>query len=164
MDSSYILNGLDLKRYNSFSDDVIGSLKVYARTIHGVDDDVKLTSRLFIPGRKLRGFKSGRMGPKDGADWVGGNYATAVGFEAQLPNLLPEATKTDIGVFIDTANLWGVDYASGIDDASKLRSSVGISANVYTAVGPLNFTLAQAISKQSTDETEFFNFRLGTSF
>ena len=104
------------------------------------------------------------MGPKDGADWVGGNYATAIGFEAQLPNLLPEATRTDIGLFIDTANLWGVDYSSGIDDASKLRSSVGISANVYTTVGPLNFTLAQAISKQSTDETEFFNFRLGTSF
>ena len=164
MDSSYILNGLDVKRYNSFSDDVIGSLKVYARSIHGVDDDVKLTSRLFIPGRKLRGFKAGRMGPKDGTDWVGGNYATAIGFEAQLPNLLPEATKTDIGLFIDTANLWGVDYASGIDDSSTLRSSVGISANVYTTVGPLNFTLAQAISKQSTDETEFFNFRLGTSF
>ena len=164
MDSSYILNGLDVKRYNSFSDDVIGSLKVYARSIHGVDDDVKLTSRLFIPGRKLRGFKAGRMGPKDGTDWVGGNYATAIGFEAQLPNLLPEATKTDIGLFIDTANLWGVDYASGIDDSSTLRSSVGVSANVYTTVGPLNFTLAQAISKQSTDETEFFNFRLGTSF
>ncbi len=164
MDSSYILNGLDVKRYNNFSDNVIGSLKVYARSIHGVDDDVKLTSRLFIPGRKLRGFKTGRMGPKDGVDWVGGNYATAIGYETQLPNLLPEATRTDIGLFIDTANLWGVDYSSGIDDASKLRSSVGISANVYTAVGPLNFTLAQAISKQSTDETEFFNFRLGTSF
>jgi len=39
-----------------------------------------------------------------------------------------------------------------------------MSANVFTTLGPLNFTIAQAISKKSTDETEFFNFRLGTSF
>ena len=72
--------------------------------------------------------------------------------------------NTDVKWFFDAANLWGVDYSDGIDDSSKIRSSVGINANVYTTVGPLNFTLAQAISKQSTDETEFFNFRLGTSF
>ena len=31
-------------------------------------------------------------------------------------------------------------------------------------VGPLTFTFAQDLSKATNDETEAFNFRLGTSF
>ena len=117
-----------------------------------------------MPQKRLRGFTRGKVGPKDGGDWVGGNYATAFNVEAQLPNLLPESYKTDFSVFFDTANLWSVDYSSTIDDSNKIRSSVGVGANVFTPVGPLSFTLAQGISQASTDETETFNFRLGTSF
>ena len=35
---------------------------------------------------------------------------------------------------------------------------------MFTTIGPLSFTVAQDLSKASTDETETFNFRLGTSF
>ena len=165
MDSSSLLNGFDFSAYHAFTEDIIGATKFYARSIHGVDnDDVRLSSRLFMPQKRLRGFNTRRVGPKDGEDWVGGNYTTAIGFEAQLPNLLPESTRTDVSVFVDGGNIWGVDYSDSIDDASKFRSSIGISANVFTTVGPLSFTLAQAITKGSNDETESFNFRLGTSF
>ena len=81
-----------------------------------------------------------------------------------LPNLLPEAYKTDFSVFIDTGNIWGVDYNDSVDDSNKLRSSIGASANIFTTIGPLSFTVAQALSKSSNDTTESFNFRLGTSF
>ena len=37
--------------------------------------DVKLSERLYLPSSKLRGFESGKIGPKDGEDHVGGNYA-----------------------------------------------------------------------------------------
>ena len=37
----------------TFSEDVIGSLKFYARSIHGIDDDVRLTNRLFLPGENF---------------------------------------------------------------------------------------------------------------
>ena len=123
-----------------------------------------MTSWLDIPSKKIRGFEARRIGPKDGNDYIGGNYATAVTLEGQLPNLLPEDTRTDISVFMDSANLWSVDYNDTIDDSNKIRSSVGISANVYTTIGPLSFTVAQALSKASSDKTETFNFRLGTSF
>ena len=46
----------------------------------------------------------------------------------------------------------------------KIRSSIGIAANVFTTIGPLSFTLAQDLSKDSGDVSETFNFRLGTSF
>ena len=81
-----------------------------------------------------------------------------------LPNLLPETTRTDVSLFLDSGNVWSVDYSDSIEDTNKIRSSVGISANMFTTIGPLTFTIAQDISKASTDETESFNFRLGTSF
>ena len=163
-DSSAILNGLDISAYHDFSEDVIGSLKFHARAINGIDEDVRLTKRLFIPRSKLRGFNTYRVGPKDGDDWIGGNYTTALGAEAQLPNLLPESYNTDISLFLDTGNVWAVDYSDSIDESSTIRSSVGVAANVYTTIGPLSFILAQSLSKSSVDETERFNFRLGTSF
>jgi len=165
MDSSALLNGFDVSAYHSFSEDVIGAAKFYARSIHGLnDEDVRVTSRLYIPQRRLRGFKTSRVGPKDGDDWIGGNYITALGFEAQMPNLLPESSRTDISLFLDTGNVWSVDYSDSIDDTNKIRSSVGIAANVFTVVGPLSFILAQDLTKSNTDETESFNFRIGTSF
>ena len=166
LDRSSFLNGVDFSSYHSFSDEnIVGSMKLWGRSIHGInDEDVRLTNRLFLPSKKLRGFQFRKVGPKDGNDYVGGNYATALNFEAALPNLLPESTKTDISVFLDTANLWHVDYSDTLEDASKIRSSLGIAANVYSTIGPLSFTVAQNITKQSTDLTETFNFRLGTSF
>ena len=163
-DSSSIMNGLNISAYQDFSENVIGSVKFYAKSIHGIDDDVRLTNRLFLPSKRLRGFVRGRVGPKDGDDWIGGNYTTAVNTEAQLPNVLPESYRTDFIVFMDAGNVWHVDYSDSVDDANKIRSSVGISANVWTPVGPLSWTFAQDISKASTDSTETFNFRLGTSF
>ena len=163
-DSSAILNGLDISAYHDFSEDVIGSLKFHARAINGIDKDVRLTKRLYIPRSRLRGFNTYRVGPKDGEDWIGGNYTTALGAEAQLPNLLPESYRTDISLFLDTGNVWAVDYSDSIDETNTIRSSVGIAANMYTPIGPLSFIIAQSLSKSNQDQTERFNFRLGTSF
>ena len=163
-DSSAILNGLDISAYHDFSEDVIGSLKFHARAINGIDKDVRLTKRLYIPRSRLRGFNTYRVGPKDGEDWIGGNYTTALGAEAQLPNLLPESYRTDISLFLDTGNVWAVDYSDSVDETNTIRSSVGIGANMYTTIGPLSFIIAQSLSKSSQDKTERFNFRLGTSF
>ena len=101
---------------------------------------------------------------KDGNDWIGGNYSTALGYEVHLPNLLPESLRTDVSAFLDAANVWAIDYSDTLYESNKIRSSIGLAANVYTIVGPLSFTLAKAISSDTNDETESFNFRIGTSF
>ena len=163
-DSSSIINTFNANTWHEISENVIGSLKFQAKTVHGVDNNVRLTNRLFVSGRKLRGFVRGKVGPKDGADWIGGNYVTGLSVEAQLPNLLPEAYKTDFSLYLDTANIWGVDYSDSIDDSNKIRSSVGVAANVFTAIGPLSWTLSQSLTKASSDVTETFNFSIGTSF
>ena len=162
-DSSSLLTGFDLTSYHDFSDDLVGAFKFHSRAINGIDGDVRLTERLYLPRSRLRGFNTYKVGPKDGDDYIGGNYTTAIGFEAQMPNLLPESYRTDFSFFLDTANIWGVDYTA-IDETNTIRSSVGLSANIFTTIGPLSFTMAQDLSKASNDETETFNFRLGTSF
>ena len=67
-------------------------------------------------------------------------------------------------MFIDSANVWSVDYSDTLEDSDKIRSAFGVSANVFTTIGPLTFTIAQDITGAASDETESFNFRLGTSF
>ena len=85
-------------------------------------------------------------------------------FEANLPNFLPEDTNTDISLFLDFGNVWGVDYDSSIDDSNKIRSSTGVMASWMSPIGPMTFTLAQNLSKADSDVTESFNFNLGTTF
>ena len=163
-DSSSIINTYSATAWNEISENAITSLKFQAKSVHGVDGNVRLTNRLFVSERQLRGFVRGKVGPKDGTDWVGGNYVMGLSAEVQLPNLLPESYKTDFSLFLDSANIWGVDYSDSIDDSNKIRSSIGVAANVFTPIGPLSWTLSQSITKASTDSTESFNFNLGTSF
>ena len=126
-------------------------------------DDVKLSERLYIPGRKLRGFESGKIGPKDGSDYIGGNYVSSINATTTLPKVLENAQNVDIVVFADAANIWGVDYDSSLDK-SGIRSSVGVGLDWLTPVGPLTFSFAQPITKESTDIEETFRFNIGTSF
>jgi len=164
-DSPYLKNTYTLSQYKAFSPNTIGKFKFFTSAINGLDDkDVRLSKRIKMPQSRLRGFESGKVGPKDGKDFVGGNYAWASNFELSLPNLLPESTKTDIGLFLDFGNLWNVDYDSSIKDSNKVRSSTGVNASWTSPIGPMTFILSQNISKASTDITEGFNFKLGTTF
>ena len=95
-------------------------------------------------------------------DYVGGNYATSVNLEANLPP--PESTKTEVGLFLDFANLWGVDYDDTMNESNKIRSTAGVNTSWLSPIGPMSVILSQNISKASTDVTESFNFRLGTTF
>ncbi len=164
-DAGYITNRITASKYNSLTNNVVSAVKFYFANVSGLSDqDVRLSKRTTLSSRRLRGFEKNKVGPVDGDDHIGGNYAAALNFEANLPNLLPEATNTDINFFLDFGNVWGVDYDSSIDESNKIRSSTGIIANWNSPVGPMAFTFSKNISKASTDKTESFNFSLGTTF
>ena len=127
-------------------------------------DDVRLSKRKGLSSKRIRGFERNKIGPVDGSDHIGGNYAAAINFEANLLKILPENTNTDLSLFLDFANVWGVDYDSSLDDSNKIRSSTGVMANWMSPLGPITFVLSQNLSKASTDKTESFNFNLGTTF
>ncbi len=164
-DKSFIANTFSFSTYKALSENVIGSSKLYVATVNGVgDDDVRLSKRKNLSTKRLRGFERNKIGPIDGKDHIGGNYAAALNFETTLPNILPDTTNTDISLFLDFGNVWGVDYDSTIADSNKIRSSTGITANWMSPIGPLSFVISQNLSKEDTDVTESFNFNLGTTF
>ena len=121
------------------------------------------SDRLYLSSKRLRGFETGKVGPKDNLDFIGGNYASSASISTTLPTTLPELESIDFNIFFDAGNVWGVDYDSNLDN-SKIRSSTGISIDWLTPVGPLNFVLAQPITKASTDVEQSFRFDIGTTF
>ena len=164
-DKSYISNTLTTSRYKALNEDVIGVGKFFISAINGLgDDDVRLSKRQNLSSKRLRGFKRSKIGPVDNKDYIGGNYAAALNLETNLPNILPDSTNADVGFFLDFGNVWGVDYDSSLDDSNKLRSSTGFIANWMSPIGPMNFVLAQDLSKADTDQTQRFTFNLGTTF
>ena len=164
-DDKTIKNSYEFNAHHEFVEDMVGSLSFFTAAVSSLsDEDVRISKRLFIPGRKLRGFEVGKVGPKDGLEYVGGNYLTTINLSSSLPKVLATQENVDFRVFFDAANVWHVDYSDSINNSNKIRSSTGVGVDWFTPVGPLNFSLSQAITKASTDTTETFRFNLGTTF
>ena len=154
-----------MKFYNQWLNENIVSYGIFASATNSLTGkDVKLSERLYLPESKLRGFESGKIGPKDGTDFVGGNYALSFNAATTLPQILPSLENADFSLFFDAANIWGLDYSSSIDDSNDIRSSVGLTIDFFTPIGPINFSFAQPITKNKNDITESFRFNLGTTF
>ena len=151
--------------FDELYEENISKISFFVKTANSLtNDDVKLTERIFLPSRKLRGFESGKVGPKDGNDFIGGNYAASMNISSTLPQVLPNSQNIDVLMFMDVANIWGVDYDSSLDDTNKIRSAVGLGIDWFTPIGPLSISLAHPISKVDSDKTETFKFNLGTTF
>ncbi len=163
-DEGTITNRYTFSSYKSIKDNFILSGKLFMKAVNSLDDEnVRVSKRVYIPSNRLRGFESGKIGPKDGSQFIGGNYGTAVNLSVNLPNIISEYENLDLSVFIDAANLWHVDYDQSLD-VDSLRSSTGISANWFTPVGPLSFSYSIPLKSESSDIEEKFRFQIGTSF
>tara|TARA_B100000965_G_scaffold327117_1_gene289805 strand:+ start:116 stop:2344 length:2229 start_codon:yes stop_codon:yes gene_type:complete len=162
-DDFAFLNSYDYTVFNQFGD-MVTRFAFLVRSINSINgEDVRISKRLYIPTRRLRGFESGRVGPIDGGDFIGGNHTAVLNASTTLPEFGANLEKLDFQLFFDAANVWGVDYDSSLDN-STLRSSTGVSVDWYTPIGPLNFSIAQPLSKASSDKTETFRFNIGTTF
>ena len=165
-DQLTIINGYTFTSYNELGDDFIVSAGIYTRAVNSLENnkDVRVSKRLYAPQRRLRGFETGKVGPKDGDDFVGGNYVATANISTTVPFIFQTLENTDVKIFFDAGNVWGVDYSNTIDESNKLRSSTGIALEFLSPLGPLSFSFAETITKASTDVTESFRFQLGTTF
>ena len=153
------------ENYFMLPNDMVTKFSLYGAAINSLSDkDVKISDRLSLPSDKLKGFTAGRVGPKDNGDYVGGNYASSMNISTTLPMFFQSLENTDISYFIDFGNVWGVDYSSAVGNSSLIRSSTGVVINWFTPIGPLNFSFAKPLRKVTTDQTEGFQFNLGTTF
>jgi len=164
-DTNTLINSYNYQNYVELYENNITTFSLYLNSANSISGkDVKLSERLYVPSSKLRGFKFGAVGPKSGSDYVGGNYVGAINLVSTLPQLLENSQNLDFSIFLDAANVWGVDYDSTINESNEIRSSFGISLDWLTPIGPLNFSLSQPITKSNTDQLETFRFNLGTTF
>ena len=164
-DNYSVTNTYDYKIHNEWLSENIASFGFFAMSTNSVTGkNVKLSDRLFIPSSRLRGFESGKVGPKDGLDYIGGNYAASINLATSIPQIMPNSQNTNFSAFFDAANIWGIDYNSSLSDSSKIRSSIGIAVDFFTPIGPLNISFTEVITKNKSDITESFRFNLGTTF
>jgi outer membrane protein insertion porin family len=161
-----ITNTYSITGYNELIDNMILSTGVLLRSVNTLENnkDVRVSKRLYLPSKRLRGFESGKVGPKDGDDYVGGNYVASFNTSTTVPFVLETMENVDLKLFLDVGNVWGVDYDNSIDESNVIRSSTGLALEIFSPVGPISFSYAEAISKASTDRTETFRFQLGTTF
>ncbi len=162
-DDNSFENSLSASKYHSITDNFLLSGKLFFKAVNSIDGDVRVSKRVYIPSSRLRGFESGKIGPKDGTQYIGGNYGAALNFTSSFPKFFNEFENLDINFFMDAANLWHVDYDSSLD-SDKIRSSTGVAVDWFTAIGPLSFSYAIPITDANSDKTESFRFQIGTSF
>ncbi len=162
-ESNTLLNGYQIDNFHTFSD-ITTSLGLYMRAVNGLSDDVRISERLNLPRKRLRGFEAGKIGPVDTKDYIGGNYTASLNFQTNLPMIMPSFQNIDFNYFIDAGNVWGVDYSNSIGDSNHIRSSTGFGVEWFSPIGPFTFTIAEPISKINTDKTQSFQFNIGTTF
>lgn len=133
---------------------------------YGSDKDLPFFQKFRAGGvRTVRGYESNSLGPRDSQDRpFGGNFLTTLRGEVQfpppdLPLFSPNSMR--LNLFVDAGNVF-----EDVDDfeTSELRASFGIGMNLITGFGGITAVLASPFNNQSGDDTESFQFNLGTRF
>lgn len=116
----------------------------------------------------VRGYESNSLGMRydlatDGSDRPkGGNTRVLGSIEIISPTpFIEDSSNQRISWFFDAGYVFdGIDQV----ETAELRASVGIGYSWITPVGPLTFSVAQPLNDQEGDETQSFQFTLGTAF
>lgn len=163
-DIPYVENNVQGTYYYPYAEDYIFNFKSSLNSINSLNNkDIKLSDRQFSTSRQIRGFESRGIGPRDGKDQIGGNYSAFASVSTTFPNYLPEKWNANSSFFLDTGNVWGVDFDDSLD-SDRIRSSFGINLDWISPLGPLSFTLSETLSSASGDKEESFSFNLGSVF
>ncbi|UCV02255.1 outer membrane protein assembly factor BamA [Dechloromonas denitrificans] len=111
----------------------------------------------------VRGYKASSLGPviNDGNEYRIGGNRRFIG-NAELLWSLPGMEKSlRMGWFFDAGQVYGKGQNIALDD---LRYSTGLSAAWISPIGPLKFSFGLPLNKKDSDQTESFQFQLGTTF
>ena len=105
----------------------------------------------------IRGYEGNSLGPKDSTNQVlGGKFIVYGTAELIFPNPLGQTLRT--GWFVDGGN---VSTRATLKD---LRCSTGLEVDWKSPMGVLNFAIAKALNARTGDDTEVFQFTIGTTF
>ncbi len=162
----YIKNRLNYNIYKKLTDRLIGAFKFQAGNLNGYNSEyAPLSSNFKLGGKKLRGFKSGKVGPRTGNSYTGGQYYYLTSIETNIDFNL-DAFDITSTLFIDIGSVWGLDNPaySNINDEHEMRSSLGVNFNWDSAIGPINIIYATILENETTDTTDNIYFDIGYNF
>jgi outer membrane protein insertion porin family len=127
----------------------------------------RIVDRFFLGGENLRGFALAGAGPRalGTNDALGGRRLWTQSTEMRFP--LP-GIPSEIGLlgraFVDVGALWDSISGPNIGSTSSPRVGTGVGISWRSPFGLINIDLAQAVVKQSYDQTQIFRFGFGTRF
>ncbi len=164
--SYYIKNRLDYNIYKKLSDRLISAFKFQAGSLNGYNSEyAPLSSNFKLGGKRLRGFKSGKVGPRTGNSYTGGQYYYLTSIETNIDFNL-DAFDITSTLFLDVGSVWGLENPaySSINDDHEMRSSMGVNFNWDSAIGPINIIYATILENENTDTTDNLYFDIGYNF
>ena len=129
----------------------------------GLSKKIKTNDSFFLGG-DFKGYQYSGIGPRDSSlNYLGGTkmYQLTVGYAT--PTLFDNTDTLIIKYFATIGSVFDSEYTSTYNSKTP-RASIGVSMDIMTAIGPLSFSLAKPISKQTGDKTQTFDFSIGSAF
>ena len=143
--------------------------------VYGSSDMFPFFKNFYVGGiGSVRGYESGTLGPKDkngdgDMDNLGGDRMVNGSIELLAP--LPGGDRTlRIFGFLDTGYAWGYEgdgkggYSRQRMSLGDLRYTTGIGVAWISPLGPLKFSIAFPLNEKEGDDTQRFQFQIGTGF
>ncbi|HEY9050880.1 MAG TPA: outer membrane protein assembly factor BamA [Gammaproteobacteria bacterium] len=142
---------------------------------YGDNESLPFYERFYAGGlRTVRGFDSNSLGPRDICvppdtctnDPRGGDLRTVASAEFIFPVPFMEKPPRSVrfSAFYDIGNVFLHDEDLYDFDKDELRSSIGVSFVWLAPIGPLQFSWARPVEKQDGDNTQGFQFSIGSFF
>ncbi|MBZ7988014.1 outer membrane protein assembly factor BamA [Campylobacter canadensis] len=167
-DAKYQRLSTDFKAFYGFLDnydiDVILRYRASFKKLFNTKE-VPINSRLYLGGvSSIRGYESSTVSPKGRYSCSsglctydsGGNISFNNSVEINFP--ISDKLKLRASIFYDFGMI-------GKKNLSEIkRQSTGISLDWNTPLGPLNFIFSKPIKKKAGDETNVFEFSIGSQF
>jgi outer membrane protein insertion porin family len=134
-------------------------------------DELPFFEKYYAGGiRSVRGYNSNSLGPLStppgteipNGDPFGGNFRVLANAQLYFPAPFAKDNRSArMSLFVDAGNV----FANSHDfESSELRTSAGVSFEWLTPVGPLVFSLADALNNKPGDDTRSFQFSIGGAF
>jgi len=113
----------------------------------------------------VRGYTNNSIGPQDtNGDFMGGTHKAVFNAEVLFPFPgMKDNKSVRASVFFDSGTLWD-QTQPGSTPSSGLRYSTGVAVTWLSPLGPMKFSYADPLRKESSDSIERFQFQLGTVF
>ena len=127
-----------------------------------LDGNLSTVNAFSLGGLNFKGFNYRGIGPKIDNIYLGGNkfFTSTIGYGGSF--LFDDKDNIITKLYYSMGSIWDSDYTN--DNDFDLRSSIGVSFDILTAIGPISLSYAVPIEKNINDTTSNFNFSIGTSF